>query len=43
MAVRLAGTFGGSIEGWLTQQLQTDLAPISKKAPAIEVNRYVPA
>ena len=43
MAVRLSKAFGGSIESWLTQQMQYDLAQISKKAPTIEVKRYAPA
>jgi addiction module HigA family antidote len=43
MAVRLSKAFGGSIESWLTQQMHYDLARISRKAPTIEVKRYVPA
>lgn len=43
MAVRLSKAFGGSIESWLTQQMQYDLAQIYKKAPKIEVERYEPA
>ena len=43
MAVRLSKAFGGSIESWLTQQMQYDLAKVSKKAPEIEVERYEPA
>jgi addiction module HigA family antidote len=43
MAVRLSKAFGGSIESWLTQQMQYDLARVSKRAAAIEVKRYEPA
>lgn len=43
MAVRLSKAFGGSIESWLTQQMQYDLAKISRKAAGIEVRRYEPA
>jgi plasmid maintenance system antidote protein VapI len=42
MAVRLSKAFGGSIESWLTQQMQYDLARVSRKAAAIEVKRYEP-
>lgn len=41
MAVRLSKAFGGSIESWLTQQMQYDLAQITKKAPTIDVKRHV--
>ena len=43
MAVRLSKAFGGSIESWLTQQMQHDLAQVRKKAAAIDVKRYEPA
>lgn len=43
MAVRLSKAFGGSIESWLTQQMQYDLAQVTKRAAAIEVKRYEPA
>jgi antitoxin HigA-1 len=43
MAVRLSKAFGGSIESWLTQQMQYDLAQIRKKATEIDVKRYEPA
>jgi plasmid maintenance system antidote protein VapI len=43
MAVRLSKAFGGSIESWLTQQMQYDLAQVRKKAAEIEVKRYAPA
>jgi len=43
MAVRLSKAFGGSIESWLTQQMQYDLAQVRKKAAEIEVKRYQPA
>lgn len=43
MAVRLSKAFGGSIESLLTRQLLDELAQIGKKAPTIEVKRYVPA
>ena len=43
MAVRLSKAFGGSIESWLTQQMQYDLARVSKRAADIEVERYEPA
>ncbi len=43
MAVRLSKAFGGSIESWLTQQMQYDLAQVQKKAGEIEVKRYEPA
>ena len=42
MAVRLSKAFGGSIESWLTQQMQHDLAQIRKKATEIDVKRYEP-
>lgn len=43
MAVRLSKAFGGSIESWLTQQMQYDLAQVQKKAESINVRRYEPA
>lgn len=43
MAVRVSKAFGGSIESWLTQQMQYDLAQISKRAPTIEIDRHAPA
>ena len=43
MAVRLSKAFGGSIESWLTQQMQYDLAQIQKKAGEINVQRFEPA
>lgn len=43
MAVRLSKAFGGSVESWLTQQMQYDLAQVQKKAGEIEVHRYEPA
>ncbi len=43
MPVRLSKAFGGSIESWLTQQMQYDLAQVQKKAGEIEVKRYEPA
>lgn len=43
MAVRLSKAFGGSIESWLAQQMQYDLAQVRKKAAEIEVKRYQPA
>ena len=42
MAVRLSKAFGGSIESWLTQQMQYDLAKVSRRAAGIEVKRYEP-
>ncbi len=43
MAVRLSKAFGGSVESWLTQQMQYDLAQIQSKADQIKVQRYEPA
>lgn len=43
MAVRLSKAFGGSIESWLTQQMQYDLAQIQKRAGEINVQRFEPA
>ena len=40
MAVRLSKGFGGSVESWLKQQMQYDLAQIQKKAGEIRVNRF---
>jgi antitoxin HigA-1 len=43
MAVRLSKAFGGSVESWLRQQMQYELAEVQKKAGAIDVKRYEPA
>jgi addiction module HigA family antidote len=43
MAVRLSKAFGGSIESWLTQQMQYDLAQVRKREAGIDVKRYEPA
>ena len=43
MAVRLSKAFGSSIESWLTQQMQYDLAQIRQRAAEIDVKRYEPA
>jgi antitoxin HigA-1 len=43
MAVRLSKAFGGSVESWLTQQMQYDLAQIQLRAHEINVQRYEPA
>ena len=43
MAVRLSKAFGGSVESWLQQQMQYDLAQVQKKAAQINVKRYEPA
>ena len=43
MAVRLSKAFGGSVESWLTQQMQYDLARIQSMADEINVQRYEPA
>lgn len=43
MAVRLSKAFGGSVESWLAQQMQYDLAQVRKKAADINVRRYEPA
>ena len=40
MAVRLSKGFGGSVESWLKQQMQYDLAQIQKKAGEINVDRF---
>jgi addiction module HigA family antidote len=37
MAARLSKAFGGSIESWLRQQFQYDLALIEKRAAKIKV------
>jgi addiction module HigA family antidote len=42
MAVRLSKGFGGSVESWLRQQMQYDLARIQQKAAKINVKRYEP-
>lgn len=43
MAVRLSKGFGGSVESWLRQQMQYDLARVQKRAGKIKVKRYEPA
>ena len=43
MAVRLSKGFGGSVESWLRQQMQYDLAQVQKRAGRIKVQRYEPA
>ncbi len=43
MAVRLSKGFGGSVESWLRQQMQYDLARVQEKAGKIKVKRYEPA
>lgn len=43
MAVRLHKAFGGSVESWLTQQMQYDLAQVQKKAGEITVRQFVSA
>lgn len=35
MAVRLSKAFGGSVESWLRQQMQYDLARVQKQADSI--------
>lgn len=40
MAVRLSKAFGGSIESWLRQQMNYDLAQIQKKTSRIKVRRF---
>ena len=40
MAVRLSKAFGGSIDSWLTQQMQYDLAKVQGRARAIKVQRF---
>lgn len=40
MAVRLHKAFGGSVESWLNQQLQYDLAQVMKKAGSIKVQKF---
>lgn len=39
MAVRLSKAFGGSVESWMRQQMQYDLAQVMKKADRIKVSR----
>jgi addiction module HigA family antidote len=39
MAVRLSKAFGGSVESWMRQQMQYDLAQVMKKADRITVSR----
>lgn len=43
MAVRLHKGFGGSVESWLTQQMQYDLAQVQKRAETITVQQFAPA
>ncbi len=43
MAVRLHKAFGGSVESWLTQQMQYDLAQVQKRADSIDVQQFVAA
>jgi addiction module HigA family antidote len=43
MAVRLHKAFGGSVESWLTQQMQYDLAQVQKKAGEITVQQFATA
>ena len=40
MAVRLSKGFGGSVESWLTQQMQYDLARVQARSDAINVSRF---
>ncbi len=40
MAVRLHKAFGGSVESWLTQQMQYDLAQVQKNAASIKVQEF---
>lgn len=40
MAVRLSKGFGGSVESWMRQQLQYDLAKIMESAEEIKVKRF---
>ena len=43
MAIRLSKAFGGSVESWLRQQMQYDLAHIDDKAKELHVRRLVAA
>ncbi|MEM1269484.1 MAG: HigA family addiction module antitoxin [Bacteroidota bacterium] len=43
MAVRLSKAFGGSVESWLRQQMNYDLAQIRSTAQEIDVKRFEPA
>lgn len=43
MAVRLHKAFGGSVESWLTQQMQYDLAQVQQRAGDITVQQFTPA
>ena len=43
MAIRLAEAFGGSPEGWLTQQMQYDLWHAQRNRPLAEVRRFAAA
>ena len=40
MAVRLSKGFGGSVESWLTQQMQYDVAQIEPQAAKIKVRPF---
>lgn len=40
MAVRLSKGFGGSVESWLTQQMQYDLARVKARSDTIHVARF---
>ena len=43
MAVRLSKAFGGSVESWMRQQMQYDLAQVQAKAGSIDVQKFEPA
>lgn len=43
MAVRLPKAFDGSIESWLTQQMQYDLARVRQRVGEFKVQKYEPA
>ena len=43
MAVRLSKAFGGSVESWMRQQMQYDLAQVQAKAGSINVQKFEPA
>jgi len=43
MAVRLHKGFGGSVESWLTQQMQYDLAKVQRRVDTISVKQFVSA
>ena len=40
MGVRLSRGFGGSVESWLTQQMQYDLARVQARSDTINVARF---